>query len=108
MNRCLPRASTEVTVAPIMRSGRGPGGRTRAAVTVRPTRCGRRPAAVRRRVSPSGTASPAADGLSDATSAGARSPAPAGAGAPGIARSAPAAGTSTTFRPQHEAPVALD
>src|SRR5438132_5244219 len=58
IRRCLPYAVTSVTVRPRRSSTRGPGRRVRAPVTCRPTRCGRRPAAVRKRVSPSGTAPP--------------------------------------------------
>ena len=54
IRRFLPAASTAVTVAPTRRSTRGPGARADAAVTVRPSRYGRRPSAVRTSVSPSG------------------------------------------------------
>src|SRR5262245_48403581 len=54
ITRFLPWDSTASTCAPTTRSIWGPGRVARAAVTARPTRYGRRPAAVRNRVSPSG------------------------------------------------------
>ena len=60
MSRFLPIASTAVISWPTIRwtCGTGPGPLARAAVTVRPTRYGRSPAAVRKSVSPSGTQPP--------------------------------------------------
>ena len=60
ISRFLPRASTAVISRPTMRCtcGTAPGPPVRAAVTVRPTRYGRSPAAVRKSVSPSGTQDP--------------------------------------------------
>ena len=56
MMRFLPIESTDSIVLPITRwtCGTGPGPCVLAAVTARPTRYGRNPAAVRKRVSPSG------------------------------------------------------
>src|SRR5947209_9560231 len=62
ISRFLPAASTAVTVDPTSRSALGPGAGALAAVIVRPTRYGRRPAAVRASVSPSGIGGPSADG----------------------------------------------
>src|SRR5215510_3972542 len=58
MSRFLPWASTDSIFLPMRRwtCGTAPGPLVRAAVTERPTRYGRRPVAVRRSVSPSGTA----------------------------------------------------
>ena len=56
ISRFLPSDSTAVISCPTTRCdlGTGPDRAARAAVTVRPTRYGRSPAAVRKRVSPSG------------------------------------------------------
>src|SRR4051812_3574609 len=107
MRRFLPAASTASTEAPTTRLTCGPPIGARAAVTVRPTRCGARPAAVRRSVSPSGIGPRSAGAI--APSEGRAGPGPAAAGCRGgAARVAGTAGGSLAGATQDESAIAGD